>query len=76
MNPEQLLRKSLQLLSVGSKPKKDDDLEAFENWEELDVKRQYELVCKEINFGWSFPTISLVNLMKHKWKHEYEILHT
>ena len=72
MNPEQLLRKSLQLLSVGSKPKKDDDLEAFENWEELDVKRQYELVCKEINFGWSFPTISLVNLMKHKWKHEYD----
>ena len=57
MNPEQLLRKSLQLLSVGSKPKKDDDLEAFENWEELDVERQYELICKEINSVTLYSTV-------------------
>ena len=75
MNSEQLLRKSLQLLSVGNKQNNDgddDDLEAFENWEDLDLERQYELICKEINSGWNFPTIPLVNLMKHKFQHEYD----
>ena len=77
MNADELFQKSLQLLSENQKHSKeelldDDDLDDFENWEKLDEKRQYELICKEVNSGWSFPTIPIVNLMKHKFQYEYE----
>ena len=75
MNADELFQKSLQILSETQKHSEeqvDDDLDDFENWDNLDKKRQYELICKEVINGWSFPTIPIVNLMKHKFQFEYE----
>ena len=67
-----LYDKSCKLLKESNNCKKGDQLDIFEKWEELNDDQQYELVCETVSSGWNFPTISIVHMMKHKFKYEFE----
>ena len=79
MSFSDLIKKSLALVEKHekgeNKVKKDNEktLTQFLEWETLSTQTQYQLVSKEVEKNWHFPTLVVNNLLKHKSRLEHEL---